>query len=67
MADFSDAAPRKRGLPLIAGISGTVILLVLVGLGVYGLIDRPHEEPPPRRRLPLSSGQLPRRRPDRLT
>ncbi|KKI22654.1 MULTISPECIES: hypothetical protein [unclassified Leucobacter] len=45
--DFSDAAPRKRGRALlIAGISGTVILLVLVGLGVYGLIDRPHENTP---------------------
>ncbi|WP_313480988.1 hypothetical protein [Microbacterium sp.] len=45
--DFSDAAPRKRGRALlIAGISGTVILLVLVGLGVYGLIARPHENTP---------------------
>ena len=45
--DFADAAPRKRGRALlIAGISGTVILLVLVGLGVYGLIDRPHENTP---------------------
>ena len=45
--DFADAAPRKRGRALlIAGISGTIILLVLVGLGVYGLIARPHENTP---------------------
>ncbi|GAA5149881.1 hypothetical protein GCM10025768_13770 [Microbacterium pseudoresistens] len=45
--DFPDAASRKRGRALlIAGISGTVILLVLVGLGVYGLIARPHENTP---------------------
>ena len=34
--DFADAAPRKRGRALlIAGISGTVIFLVLVGLGAH--------------------------------
>ncbi len=56
--DFSDAAPRKRGRALlIAGISGTVIFLVLVGLGVYGLIARPHENTPVP--VPTTSEQRP--------
>ena len=56
--DFSDAAPRKRGRALlIAGISGTVIFLVLVGLGVYGLIARPHENTPAP--VPTTSEQRP--------
>lgn len=56
--DFSDAAPRKRGRALlIAGISGTVILVVLVGLGVYGLIARPHENTPAP--VPTTSEQRP--------
>ncbi len=44
--DTTGTAPRKRGrLLLISLIAAGLVLLTLVGVGIYGLIARPHETP----------------------
>ena len=41
-----DPTARRRRTVLIAGIAGALILLILVGIGAYGLIRGPHPATP---------------------
>lgn len=66
--DTTGTAPRKRGrLLLISLITASLVLLTLAGVGIYGLIARPHENPhtpsspaqtEPSRPAPTSSADL---------
>lgn len=60
---------RRNRLLLVAAIAATLVLLTLVGVGTYGLIARPHENPTaptpdrssaPSATVPTESADLPR-------